>query len=229
MICAVRPEIRDLINDLDSEIGKIFDSKSVELTWDIADGDDSLLYRLLKQKVVHSVPGRQVNFSDFVDNEITFSGRPSSLEEFLRTNTWARPRDVVQLLSAISEKNPNAEQIGGKEIKNALNEFGRRSFSEIMEEVSVKNGGLIASKLRQSVHRREYRDYDDFAHNVLSSFRDFDLEQLVSDLFHFGVIGNFDDAFRNRRYYWFHRGEEFFKKNLGVTIHPGLWNYFNIR
>ena len=60
VICAVRPEIRDLISDLDSEMGKIFDGKSVNLSWDMGDEAESLLFRLFKQKVLHSRPPGQL-------------------------------------------------------------------------------------------------------------------------------------------------------------------------
>ena len=200
IICAVRPEIRDLINDLDSEIGKLFDGKSVELAWDISDGNDSLLFRLLKQKVIHSKEGRVLDFDKIFPEELTFNNRPVSIEEFIKTNTWARPRDIVQFLNSIADKSPNADIIGEDQIKRSLNEYGRRSFSEIVEEISVKHGALIASKLRASVNRRDYRDFDSFSHLVLSNFADFDRDSLLVDLFNFGVIGNYDDSFRSRRY-----------------------------
>ncbi|WFE73573.1 P-loop ATPase, Sll1717 family [Roseinatronobacter sp. S2] len=50
IICALRPEIRNLLNDMDSEIGKLVDGKSVDLEWDINDGEETLLYRVLSKK-----------------------------------------------------------------------------------------------------------------------------------------------------------------------------------
>ncbi|MCI5099796.1 P-loop ATPase, Sll1717 family [Phaeobacter italicus] len=229
VICSVRPEIRDLINDLDSEIGKIFDGKTVELSWDMREGDDSLLFLLLKQKVIHSKLGEVIDFSPFTDEVLNFGSNSVSLEDFIRTNTWSRPRDIVQLLNSIADKNQNSDRIGIEEIKSALNEYGRRSFVEIVEEISVRHGGMIALNLRKSVNQSHYREFSEFERKVLNVFSGIDRASLVEDLFQYGVIGNYDDRFSRRRYYWAHRGEEFFKKSLGVSIHKGLWNYFNIR
>lgn len=229
VVCAVRPEIRDLINDLDAEIGKVFDGKSVNLTWDMGDEEDSLLYRLLKQKVLHSRGPKAIEFDPFVDRNIHFGSRNLTLEEFIRTNTWSRPRDVVQLLNAIADRNPNSARIGEVEIKSSLNEYGRRSFVEIVDEISVKHGPLIASTLRNSITLSNYRSFDEFNGAVLARIPDVNRHALLVDLFNFGVVGNYSDEFKKRRFYWAHRGEEFFQKSLGVSIHPGLWNYFNIR
>ncbi|WFE73574.1 P-loop ATPase, Sll1717 family [Roseinatronobacter sp. S2] len=170
-----------------------------------------------------------MNFSEFCDNSIRFGNKKVSIENFLKINTWGRPRDVVQLLNSIADKNPNSTRIGQDEIKNALNEYSRRAINEIKDEISVRHGKEIALTLRQSVHKRHYSTFDEFDSKVLARFRFSNQTTLRDDLFHFGVIGNFDDSFSSRRYYWFHRGEEFLKTELGICIHPGLWNYFNIR
>ncbi|AWB49239.1 hypothetical protein HYN69_12635 [Gemmobacter aquarius] len=231
IITSVRPEIRDLICESDAEINKIFDGKSVLLSWDMGLESDSLLFRLFKQKVIHS---RQrlapLSFSDFVDQSISFGKRSYSLEEFIRINTWSRPRDVVQLLNAISFKSPNAERIGVNQVKQALNEFSRRSFVEVTEEISVRHGSLVAATLRASIKKPRYTYFDEFKREVLNAFAskpEIDRELLLDDLFQFGVIGNWNK--QDSRFYWAHRGEEFFDKTQGVAIHEGLWNYFNIR
>lgn len=231
IIASIRPEIRDFICEFDAEINKIFDGKSVLLSWDMGKDTDSLLFRLFKQKVIHSKRGIiPLNYDAFVDHQISFGNRQFTLEEFIRTNTWCRPRDVVQLLNSIATKNPNSARIGVDEIKHSLNEFSRRSFFEIMEEVSVKHGSKVASTLRTSIKRQRYAGFSEFQRDVLNSFvskPEINREALVEDLFSYGVIGNWSK--QEGRYYWAHRGEEFFDKTLGVAIHEGLWNYFNIR
>ena len=220
--------MKHLINDLDAEIGKIFDGKSVQLSWDMGNENDSLLFTLMKQKVIHSKKMvAPLAFSDFVDETISFGNRTHTLEEFLRINTWSRPRDIVQLLNSISFKSPNASRIGEKEIKDALNEYGRRSFYEIMNEVSVRHGSSIGVTLRNNVKQQRYKTFEEFSNLVLSKFLGVNKDQLLNDLFQYGVIGNWIQG--QGRHYWAHKGEEFFDRTMGVTIHEGLWNYFNIR
>jgi hypothetical protein len=229
IVCSLRPEIRNFINDLDAEIGKVFDGKSVDLTWDSVNGNDSTIMNILKQKVIHSRYPKAIDFEGFVAKSISFGGRNVDLSKFLNANTWSRPRDIVQLLNAIALKSPNSDSIGEGEIKAALNEYSRRTMNEIMEEVSVRHGSLIAVTLRERITQREFGSFEDFSGQVLGYFKNVSKEDLLKDLFYFGVIGNVDYNFERKRFYWFHRGEEFFKKDMGVAIHPGLWNHFNIR
>jgi hypothetical protein len=229
IVCAVRPEIRDLINDMDAEIGKVFDGKSVTLAWDMGDEDESLLFRLFKLKVIHSKQPRNVEFESFFCSAISFGQKTISLEDFVKTNTWSRPRDAVQLLNAIADRSPNAQSIGENELKIALNEYGRRSFVEIVDEISVRHGPMIAQLLRSNVQKPRYDSFESFYTAVLSKAAGLDQDALVTDLFNFGVVGNFKVGSGPNRQYWAHRGEEFFQRSLGVAIHPGLWNYFNIR
>lgn len=229
IITSIRPEIRDFICESDAEVNKIFDGKSVLLSWDMGLESDSLLFRLFKQKVIHSRKATSpLIFADFVDQSISFGKRTYTLEEFIRTNTWSRPRDVVQLLNSIAVKSPNAARIGADQVKQALNEFSRRAFFEVTEEISVRHGPLVASTLRDTIKKPRYFNYDEFKRSVLNAFvskPEINRDALLDDLFQFGVIGNYSD----NRFYWAHRGEEFFDKTLGVAVHEGLWNYFNIR
>jgi len=88
IVCGVRPEIRDIINDQDAEINKVFDGKSVTLSWDMGNDDDSILFRLMKQKVIHSSGKvRVVSFDEFVTKSVSFGGNINTLEKFLHSNT----------------------------------------------------------------------------------------------------------------------------------------------
>jgi len=92
-----------------------------------------------------------------------------------------------------------------------LNEYGRRSFVEIVDEISVRHGKMIARTLRDTINKNSFNSFDLFDSAVLSKFRGIDRDQLLSDLFQYGVIGNFDSNYPKTRFYWAHRGEEYFK------------------
>lgn len=119
-ICSIRPEVRNLINDMDSESGKYLDGKDVELNWITASSEGrSLIFDVLIRKVEHSGK-KQIPFYTFFDQNIKFNAKILTVEQFLRENTWGRPRDVVRLLTAIQKKSPNAEMITQVEIKAGL-------------------------------------------------------------------------------------------------------------
>lgn len=227
VFCTLRPEVRDLLCDLDAEISKSIDGKFVDLVWDTGDGAESLLIHLFKQKIIHSRQGRQINVGGFLADSIRFGTREVLIPNFIMTNTWARPRDIVHFLDSVQTKNPNAGRMGEGEIKSSLNEFSRRLIGDVKDEISVKHGAKIMLALRHNLKQKEFRDYNEMYQKVFSKVEGIDKWALAEDLYFFGVIGNIEN--NPRRYYWFHRGEEFLKPDRPVYIHPGLWNYFNIR
>lgn len=228
-ICSLRPEVRNLINDYDSEIGKVVDGKDASLTWYMDSGrEQSLLDRVLSLKVKHSslaLSTRDLNDELFIDQTVTFGRSTLSLQEFLRTNTWGRPRDIVRLLLSIQKMNPNASRIGQSEIKRALDEYSRASAKELVDELSVLHGQEILRALRKGVTRKTYNDAADLLASVpLPKVNE---EKFVEELFLLGLIGGFQPETGN--YYWAHRGETNLKPHLKIRIHPALWNEFSIR
>lgn len=228
IICSLRPEIRNLLNELDSEIGKIVDGRDVSLDWNFDSGQDSLLWRIFENKVRFS-HSPCIEFERFVCKSISFSGNSRPLIEFLKTNTWNRPRDIVRLLISIAKINPNSDSIREEDLRRSLDEYSRSSIKEIIDELSVRYGPLIFSRLRQAIDRREYESGDVFKELMNRTFPELDSEAFFEELFIYGVIDGVDRRNKRTRFYDFHRGEEYMKNSYRVQIHPGLWNYFNVR
>ena len=102
-ICALRPEIRNLINEYDSESGKFLDGKDVELSWLSKDSEQgTLILEVLRSKIEYSrIPPPK--YDDFMARNIHFGHKSLDIGEFLLTNTWGRPRDIVRLLVSIAK------------------------------------------------------------------------------------------------------------------------------
>ena len=155
-ICTLRPEIRDLINERDSEAGKFLDGKDVELSWLATDGDASrLVSEVLRLKIHESHPSK-VDVSEFLDSHIQFGSQTQTFEEFLLINSWGRPRDVVRLLNSIAKKSPNSTRIGEAEVKAALDDYSRASAKELIDELGVSYGQKILTALRSGIDRKNF-------------------------------------------------------------------------
>ena len=227
IICAIRPEVRNLINDIDSEIGKITNGKDVILEWSVEDGEKGLLSEIFRRKIRHS--GIDVPLEEFLHPRLAFGDRDLDVYELIKRNTWGRPRDLVRLLLAIQKSNPDGTAISENEIKNGLDAYSRASMAEIADELGVRHGGKVVTFLRQAINRNEYRRFEDFFSILDQSKMGVDPDVLVDELFYFGVIGNIKWTYGRPRYFFFHRNEEYLKRDYGVMIHPGLWHYFNVR
>ncbi len=231
-ICSVRPEVRNFINDLDSEIGKILDGKSALIQWEVKEEsslEDSDLISILRRKVAGSGIEQDAK-GKAIPERISFGKGSLSLAQFIDTNTWWRPRDIVRFLNAVRLKNPNATQIGEEEIKRSLNEYSRMSMKEISDELGVRYGRPVLEGLRQAVRKHEYRDFDDLVFDLSKRIQTDSMEAFVENLFQLGVILNFDRTPSGKmRFFSAHRDEEFLVKDMGIQIHKGLWHYFNVR
>lgn len=229
-ICSLRPEIRNLINEYDSEIGKIVDGKDVNISWYIQGGsENSLLLEIFKKKIENSVNGSTlevgVDFKSFVAQKLKFGQKDMSLTEFIKTNTWGRPRDLVRLLNSIQKGSPNAGQISEEQFKAGLDDYSRASAKELIDELSVTHGKRILEALRKGICRKVFQSKDEF----LARLPDCGVNEtkLFDELFHLGVIGGFQKEAGN--YFWAHRGDSYFKDHWSVRVHPALWNEFGIR
>ena len=226
-ICSLRPEIRNQINDFDSESGKFLDGKDVELSWFAKDGGEGrLILEVFKSKVQHSFHVRP-EFEKFVDQQITFGKKTDSLAEFLLTNTWGRPRDIVRLLLSIQKKSPNSNRIGEAELKAALDDYSRASARELVDELGVKHGPKILQALRNGIRKKTYSSKQELLDSLAPHLPDIANFGLVDELFHLGVIGGFEP--KKGYFFWAHRGETYLKNHHSIRVHPALWNELSIR
>lgn len=227
-ITSLRPEIRTLINDLDSESGKFLDGKDVELTWIARSGDSEnfLLTEVLKAKVENSHFSKP-KFDEFMTQKLSFNSRSDSLQEFLLTNTWGRPRDLIRLLIAIQKKSPNSLSISQDEVKAGLDEYSRMSAKEIIDELSVSHGQAILKSIRNGIKKKIYRNKDELWNSISPELVGVNKDKLIDELFNLGVIGGVEPE--KGRYYWSYRGETYLKNHHKIQIHAGLWNELSIR
>ncbi|MGO7588594.1 P-loop ATPase, Sll1717 family [Rhizobium leguminosarum] len=226
-ICSIRPEVRNLINDLDSESGKYLDGKDVELNWIMKSSNErSLIHDVLIKKVEYSYL-KPISFHKFFTKTISFGSKTYNIEQFLRDNTWGRPRDVVRLLIAIQKKSPNAERISEDEIKAALDEYSRMSLKELVDELGVTFGHQIIDAIKSGVRRKTYKDADSFWKAINIGKLNLNKDRFIKELFNLGLIGGYIPE--SGSYYWAHRGETYLKPDHHIFVHAGLWNELSIR
>jgi hypothetical protein len=224
-ICNLRPEIRSRLNELDPEISKIMDGNDVFLSW-----DDASLLEILGQKIVRGAPaGVEVDAKTFIPESITFGSYKQDFVQFLLNNTWYKPRDIVRFLKVYSKINPNDESITEEGVKRSLNEYARISAVEIFEQMSVRHSQAVIEGIRNGIKQRNYKDGDELIKALQPHIQEVVANKFLEELFELGVIGNVDGVRSSRRYFWGHRQEEHFDPDMGVTVHPGLLNYFNVR
>lgn len=225
-ICSIRPEVRNLINDLDSESGKYLDGKDVELNWITDTGENrSLVHDVLVKKIEYSY--KNTVYHKIFAESIHFSDKTLSIEQFIRDNTWGRPRDIVRLLLAVQKKSPSAEMISETVIKAGLSEYSRMSLKELIDELGVTFGHAILDSIRGGIKKRTYSGPDEFWNAVNIGKLNLNREVFMKEVFDLGLIGGYLP--KTGRFFWAHRGETYLKPGHQIMIHAGLWNELSIR
>jgi len=223
-ICNLRPEIRTKLNEIDPEISKIMDGNDVFLTW-----DDESLFEILTQKIVCGAPaGVEIDADSFLPATITFGDRPQDFMAFLLSNSWYKPRDLVRFLKAYAKVNPHDTRITEEGTKGCLNEYARVSAVELFEQISVHYSADVIEGLRAGIRRRRYTNASALAES-LKPHVDVAPGKLVEQLYTVGIIGNIASVNGRPRYFWSFRQEEHLDYEMEVTVHPGLYNFFNVR
>lgn len=226
-ICSLRPEVRNLINDLDSEAGKYLDGKDVELNWTSKTSNANLLLiEVLNRKIKYSYHIENDD-NDFLTKTISFGNRRLDIDDFLLENTWGRPRDVVRFLIAIQKKCPDSERITEVEIKSALDEYSRMSLKELIDEFGVTFGHRVVNLLKNGIRKKTYGNTDEFWNALRISGLGIQKDEFIKAAFELGLIGGVLPE--KGRYYWFHRGQNYLKPEHKIRIHAGLWNELSIR
>ncbi|MEH3109111.1 MAG: hypothetical protein PGN22_03285 [Agrobacterium cavarae] len=226
-ICSIRPEVRNLINDLDSESGKYLDGKDVELNWITRNSDNRLLIVDVLRKKVEFSYFKMTPFDTFFTDKIKFGNKSFTVDQLIRENTWGRPRDVVRLLIAIQKKSPNAEVISETEVKAGLDEYSRMSLKELVDELGVAFGPQVIDTLRFGIRKRYYNSINEFWDALNTTKLKVNKARFIKELFELGFIGGRLQS--QGKYFWFHRGESYLKPDHEIVIHPGLWNELSIR
>jgi hypothetical protein len=231
IICSLRPEVRDILYNLDSDISKFLDSCYTSIDWNSVEDERHPLVEVLYRKVQfgcptplerHEVEKMFVGSMDFTRDRV-----PIPL--FLLRQSWHRPRDVVRFLKCYSEKNANSEVFDESGVKSMLDDYSRISARECFDEISVKYSKETTLKIRNSIRKNYYRSFDEFLSCFSAFAGNLDLIELANDLFNAGVIYNVDYINGQARYFAAHRGVDRLFEDMGIYIHQGLWHYFAIR
>ncbi|MDM9618836.1 ATP-binding protein [Rhizobium sp. S96] len=231
VVCSLRPEVRDILYNLDSDISKFLDSCYTSVDWNAVEDMHHPLVEVLFRKVQFGSPtemSREHVEAMFVGS-MDFTKERVPIPLFLLRQSWHRPRDVVRFLKCYAEKNGGDESFNEDGVKKMLDDYSRISARECFDEISVKYSQETTMKIRNLIRKNYFSTYDEFisAFSVLEN--KIDLEELANDLFNAGVIYNVDRVDNKNRYFAAHRGVDRLFKDMGIFVHQGLWHYFAIR
>ncbi len=251
IICAVRSEVLGAVESLGKEINKPVSDFGIPITWHMPKtSQDHPLLRVIAKKIEAS---ELKHFGKIVSRDPWRNYFPAMLHDdetqrWLLHNTWYRPRDLIRMLNLAAKKHPSGAAFTQATFDDTKELYAKQSWVELTEELQANYSArdidamkiillgsskvFVLENLEMNLERKKklYR-------NVGELLEKRSIEEILSDLFNIGVIGNVYGFYgRERRFgrgrdtkvRWVFRGDTSLLLEKQMAVHRGLWKFLSI-
>lgn len=242
IVMALRNEVHRATVNLGAEINKPIEDFGMQLNWRTREADENQpLLNLIQTRVGHNyeqnglVPPNV--WSELFPEEV----EGVKTKAYIMRQTWYKPRDVVRYLNALQAVCGNEKKFSYKAFIDVRKEYSRQAWQEIQEELTAAykqeqidaiHMVLNGIKCPFSLNDLERKIEEEAAHygKVEKLMNEMKTAELISVLFHAGIIGNVSDATRDTGRARFAAWEEE-KPDLSgkFTVHYPLRFLFDVR
>ena len=238
IIGSVRTEVIKSVHSAGYEINKSIEDYGVTISWYQKGGnyEDNKLLKLIENKIIaceemHGITEHGDIWRKYFPDKIN----GIQTKKYILNYSWMHPRDIVRLMNCVLRQHNNEKKFTQEMFDRAMKSYSSASWGEITEGLSLKYSAedilLIKRILTNievpftfqalSIRLGELADID----TKYSEFRNrHSLNDVLDDLFDFGVIGNTGQ----RMIFKFMEDDD-----LAITedlmIHKPLRNFFGVK
>jgi hypothetical protein len=230
-ICAVRSEVMLLVDPTGSEIARKLHDNGDEITWRKRNPGDpwreAPIIKLVRNKIWAAEKKKFGRHR--TDEQVWVTYFPDEIfrlepQRFIYQSTWARPRDLVQLLQTAADKSKGAKKFHDDVFKRVQTDTQKEFWTERVEELRLSYSDIEIAALERclTAFQREFsivqfRTHVEKLSNDDGEIKDvvekYNLQPILRDLYIAGVLGNKDD-----------RGNEFWEYEFDAN--PNFTNSF---
>jgi hypothetical protein len=167
--------------------------------------------------------------------------RDVPIQKYLIDQTFYRPRDIVRLLKICIDQNKSQFAFTQQVMEEARKRFSEQTWTELAEELRVNydkddvdaiEEAFTGFKPRFTLGDIRERLAEKNQANVRRLVERHKLEDMLSDLFRIGMIGN-DYSERTPRgiqyiFRWAFRDDPRLILEKRMAVHRSLWKYFSL-
>ncbi len=237
---AIRSDVVDAVESNARELRKWIDDRGVEMNWYEPKhrNHDQPIIDLVRQRImanekrvgVRSKGDGPLDLAAYFDAKIF--GR--KFEDFLVFETWARPRDVVRMLSGAAKYVPRGGKFSASSFDKAKDVYSLGCWNEKGDELNSKYSQTEIDTIKRSLTSfRNVFTYTQFeAHITQLSNKDSrtnqfytgrNLDVLFEDLFRVGVLGNLVQTPKAKFPAFQYAGHSNFSSSDSMCVHRSLW------
>lgn len=241
IISAVRTEIRNSINNfiVSKEINKALGGFEYILKWNYHN-TNSIEHPIIKILLRRIQIAEQAIGNNLTESDVFQKWFPDqyiygeNIISYILNNTWNKPRDIVRLLTVISNDISGGKSVFSIDVfekvkKDYSNESLRETREEMLSVYSVEEIEDIFSVLKGfrvtfTLDELKTRIAREFPESIFANT----LEKTISNLYRLGIVGNYSEM--SDSYHWQYRDDEgpLFTEEWQLRIHRALWDAFSI-
>ncbi len=248
IIILLRDDILEYLNDNDSNINKSISNKYIKLDWWIKDEDKKTFEHPLIQMILLKVKKSTPEYYTMKDEELYELLFPKEIEgkemiSFLLEYSFGRPRDVIQFLTIIKDKDKGKKSFEAKSFKKYKKDYSEAFYRELKNEISIHEESEMLRntiKLIQDFKRINfsYEKINEYYNSNKDNYPHIkDLKEALCYMYKLGVVGNTwsipcksQEGKTRYRVSWSYREDNGVDLNLSknITVHKGLRRAFKL-
>lgn len=238
IIASVRTEVIKSVHSAGYEINKSIEDYGITITWYQKGGhyEDNKLLKLIENKIIASEEERGITeHGDIWKKYFPDKINDISTKKYILNYSWMHPRDIVRLMNHVLRQHNNEKKFSQEMFDRAMKSYSSASWDEITEGLSLKYSAEDISVIKRILTNMEVP----FTFQALSTrlneleqidkrFLDFkkrhNLNDVLDDLFDFGVIGN-----TGQRMIFKFMEDDDLALTEDMMIHKPLRNFFAVK
>jgi hypothetical protein len=243
-ICAVRSEVMSLVDPTGNETHRALQSFGDEITWRRKNRHDKFesapIIKLVAEKIKAAEKKKFGRHRHNIDQiwATYFAPKIFHLEphRYVYQSTWARPRDLIQLLQTAADRNPKAHKFHNAVLESVQTDTQRDFWKARVEELLLYYSEAEISAVQQCLtsFQKEFTIADFQKHVTGLAKLDGDVKALVKqhdtlpilrNLYKAGVLGNKDDRGHE---FWEHEFDASPNVRKSFIVHRGLLSHLGL-
>ena len=228
-IIVIRDDILETLNARSSNINKIITGSNVHINWcekiSMYPWENDITKMILNKIKISANIDPEINnraiYQHFFDKKI--DGKDCF--EYLVSRSLGRPRDIVEFLSEIKEKNGDKKKFHASAFRSVLNTYSSYFISEFKNELSIfydsdfiEQGFNLLSGLNK--RRFDYNEIESYYFSNKDDYPNIDsIKDLLNIFYNVGLLGNEDDGAISFSYRF--DGKDKANLNVKFVVHYG--------